>query len=435
MRTAVMLSIVGLSLSGCGAAAPPPGDGGPAIATAPAALVVSAEPAPVSFETWLAGVRREALAQGVSAATLDAAFAGLQPAERVVELDRSQPEFTLTFWRYLGNAVNDRRIGRGRQQLQQNAGLLRQAEARYGVPGNYLVAFWGLETDYGANLGGFPVIQSLATLAYEGRREDFFRRELLTALKILDAGNVSPDRMEGSWAGAMGQMQFMPTTYEAYAVDADGDGRKDIWDSRPDAFGSAAHYLSQLGWQAGQRWGMEVALPAGFDYAQVSIDTFPENWLPIAAWRAKGVTLTDGGALPAAGPQAAVILPAGAEGPAFLVLDNYRRILNWNRSMLYAVAVGYLADRIAGGAPLSKVAPSTDDRLTIKEVEEIQRLLTARGFDTRGVDGRIGPMTRSAIRSYQIASGLPADGYADPPLLVRLRGDAARPLPDAGLPR
>lgn len=381
-----------------------------------------------AFAAWLEDLEAEARAAGISQATLDSAFAGIDaPIERVVEQDRSQPEFTLTFWNYFQRAVSDERVASGQQLYRQHQALLQRVEAQYGVPGRVLVAFWGLETNYGSTFGNYSVIHALATLAYDQRRSDFFRRELLTALRIIEGGHIEPARMEGSWAGAMGHLQFMPSTFMAHAVDADGDGRRDIWGSLPDVFASAGRFLHDLGWKADETWGREVLLPAGFDHGLASIQTYPEHKLPLADWAALGVRAADGGPLPRldAGTdlQAALLLPAGHDGPAFLVYDNYSRILDWNRSILYALAVGHLSNRIAGAPPLTARPTGIDQRLTLDEVTEIQTRLAGLGFDVGEADGRVGPQTRSAIRAYQKARGYPADGVAEPRLLNRLRSE------------
>lgn len=404
--------------------------GGPSAEAAPQTAAIApagttAQPAvqidQADFETWLQGLRREARGRGVSEATLDRAFAGIRPIPQVIELDRRQPEFTLTFWRYLGNAIADERVRRGRELLRTHGELLARVEAAYGVQPRYLVAFWGLESSYGDNFGSFPVIGALATLAHDPRRADFFREELLTALRILEAGDIAPERMEGSWAGAMGHLQFMPSTFAAYAVDATGDGRRDIWGSLPDVFASAANFLSQVGWRGDEDWGLEVLLPAGFDHSLSSIDTQPETWMSLAEWSALGVRAASGYALPQEAREAALLLPAGHAGPAFLVHQNYLRILRWNRSILYAVAVGHLADRLVGGPPLAAQPPAEDQRLSNEEVRELQSLLMRLGYDAGGVDGRLGPRTRAAIRAFQRSSGLPPDAFADPRLLAELR--------------
>lgn len=376
------------------------------------------------FDRWLEALRSEARSEGISSETFDQAFAGVAPISRVIELDRRQPEFTLTFWRYFNNAISEERVRRGRALLQEHGDLLNEVEARYGVQPRYLVAFWGLETNFGDTFGNFPVIGALATLAHDTRRSDFFRGELLTALKILEAGDIAPSRMEGSWAGAMGHLQFMPSTFAAYAVDADGDGRRDIWGSYPDVFASAGNFLSQVGWRAGEDWGQEVLLPADFDHSLASIATTPETWKSMREWSALGVSAASGYGLPQSEQRAALILPAGHSGPAFLVHHNYERILRWNRSIFYAVAVGHLADRIAGGSGLSAQAPGQDQRLSNDQVRELQSLLMNLGYDAGGVDGRLGPQTRSAIRDFQRNQDLPQDAFADPRLLAQLRSAA-----------
>ncbi|GAA0569536.1 lytic murein transglycosylase [Caenispirillum bisanense] len=372
-----------------------------------------------AFTRWKADMRAEAQARGLSAralAALDAAQ--LQP--RVLELDRSQPEFTQTFWGYLGRAVNDRRVEEGRALMQRHADLLAGLEVRYGVPGRFLVAFWGMETNYGSNFGGFPVVDALATLAWDARRSAFFRNELLAALRIIDGGHIEPQRMVGSWAGAMGHMQFMPTTFAAHATDATGDGRIDIWGSLPDALASAAKYLSDIGWKRDQTWGREVSLPPGFDYSVADGQTRKS----LQEWAALGIGRSDGGGpLPVVeGMQATLILPGGARGPAFLVYDNFNAIMTWNRSVLYAVAVGHLADRIAGMPPLATPRPTDDRPLSRDEVMRLQALLNSAGFDAGQPDGLVGSGTRGALRAFQRAAGLPPDGYPTPQVLAALEG-------------
>lgn len=384
-------------------------------------LTAPAAAAEQSFDAWLAEFRIRAQAEGIEAATLDRAFAGVQPIPRVIELDRRQPEFVLSFWRYLGNAVTPERIAQGQALLREHEILLSQVERTYGVQARFLVAFWGLETNYGATFGSFPVIGALSTLAWDGRRQAFFETQLLDALRIIQAGDIEPARMEGSWAGAMGHLQFIPSTFTGHAVDGDGDGRRDIWGSLPDVFTSAANYLSTLGWKGDETWGREVLLPDGFDYDLVSIATLPETRKSLADWTALGVRSADGSALPRVDIEGGLILPAGAEGPAFLVYENYRHILSWNRSILYAVAVGHLADRLVGLPDFTAQAPADQRRLAVEEVKEIQRRLAQLGFDVGEADGRIGPQTRNAIRAFQTSAGLPSDAFASPALLEELR--------------
>ena len=377
-----------------------------------------------SFAGWLTEVSREARGQSISQRTLDLAFSGLTPDPRVIELDNRQPEFTRTFWQYLDNAISEQRVANGLDAMVEHAALLNRIEAEYDVQPRFIVALWGLETGYGSFMGDFPVVRSLATLGYEGRRSDLFRTQLLDALRLVDRGDVAPAAMRGSWAGAVGHVQFMPSTYLRYAVDFDGDGRRDLWRSIPDAMASAANYLSSIGWRGDEIWGREVRLPPGFPYE--TADLAVER--PLAEWRALGVRRIDGGDLPVvADMTGSIVLPMGHRGPAFLVYDNYRAIMQWNRSTLYAVAVGHLADRLAGQGPLQGPRPALGPPLTSNEVMELQRLLNARGFDSGTPDGRAGPLTRSALRSFQSTNGLPADGYPSRDMLERLRQAAARP--------
>lgn len=381
-------------------------------------------PDPPPFEEWLAELKADAQRRGISDETLSAAFDGVTPLPKVLEYDRSQPEFTRTFWQYLDSAVTETRIERGRELLQKHAGLLGEMERKYGVQPRFLVSFWGLETNFGDYTGGFPVIDAVTTLAHDRRRADFFRNELLHALSILEAGHISKPQMKGSWAGAMGQLQFMPSTFTAHAIDADGDGRKDIWGSLPDVFGSAANYLSDVGWRGDETWGREVRLPEGFDLELASSSIRK----PLQEWQDLGVRRANGADLPiVAGMEASILLPAGVAGPAFLVYENYRNILVWNRSAYYAIAVGHLADRLIGLPPLAAKRPANDRAMSRSEVLEMQRRLNALGFDAGEPDGMVGPATRGAVKEYQKAAGLPPDGYPTPSLLEDLYGaDAAR---------
>ncbi len=365
------------------------------------------------FSSWLEGLRQEARTKGISETTLHEALDDLQPIPRVIELDRRQPEFTQTFWRYLDARITENRINRGRMLLELHAELLDSIEKQYGVQPRFLVAFWGLETNFGDYLGSFPVIGSLATLAHDPRRNDFFRSELLAALSIIDGGHISADEMFGSWAGAMGQPQFMPSTFVRFAVDADGDGRRDIWHSLPDVFASAANFLSKSGWQGDRTWGREVKLPPGFNLELTGL----EVQKTLAAWQILGVRKINGYDLPRVHIEGSLILPAGHSGPAFLVYNNYRTTLQWNRSDLYAIAIGHLADRIAGKGPLVTARPASEQRLSRSQVEKIQELLTTQGFDPGPIDGVIGSQTRQAIKEFQRTAKLPADGHPTPELL------------------
>ena len=302
-----------------------------------------------SFDAWLQDFRSEALAARISSSTVDAALAGLAPLETVIARDREQPEFTLDFRSYLARVASQSRIEEGQRMLTGHGELLRAVGSKYGMPPSLLAAVWGIESNYGRTQGDFPVVQALATLAYDGRRGALFRRELLNALRILDQGHVELAAMRGSWAGAMGQLQFMPSTFIGYAKDGDGDGRINIWGSAADALESAASFMSS-GWRAGTRWGRQVQVPDRFDLSLAGL----EKTRTLAQWQALGVRLPDGQALPRENLRASVILPEkGAREPAFLVYSNYRALLRWNRSHFFALAVGHLADRIDGGAPLA----------------------------------------------------------------------------------
>ena len=297
-----------------------------------------------SFDQWLSALRQEAGQKGISEATLNAALTGIAPIPRVIELDRKQPEGTMTFARYKEKVISQARIDKGRKMLQQHRSQLEKTSAHYGVPPEVIVALWGIETSYGENTGGFDVVPALATLAHDGRRSTFFRSELLTALQIIDEGHISAAAMKGSWAGAMGQNQFMPSSFKSFAVDSNNDGKRDIWSSLPDVFASTANYLSKSGWQSSQRWGRAVKIPEGFPESLTGLETKKS----LQQWHGMGITLKDGTALPNdTNIQASLVLPGGIGGPGFLVYDNYRVIMKWNKSTYFATSVGLLSDLIA----------------------------------------------------------------------------------------
>ncbi len=386
-----------------------------AVSTAPP--VTQPASATTPFPVWLEALRAEARRKGVSDGTVSLALAEVAPIPRVIELDQRQPEYTQTFRRYLDGVTSDARIANGKAMMQRHAALLEALEKEYGVPGRFLVAFWGLESDFGRDIGSYPVVNALATLAYDGRREAFFRDELFKALTILDRGHISFAKMKGSWAGAMGQTQFMPSTFLRYGVDEDRDGHVDIWGSVPDTLGSAANYLKNIGWDAERTWGREVLLPHNFDAALVSLDVdAKETVKPLSEWSKLGIKRADGGALPAAEITASLILPDGIKGPAFLVYDNYRVILKFNRSVFYAVTIGHLADRLAGAGTLA--APRVIfDPLRRDDIATLQMKLAALGFFKGTPDGVLGPATRQAVRLFQKTTGLPPDGYVDAKLI------------------
>ncbi|MFZ1414544.1 MAG: lytic murein transglycosylase [Defluviicoccus sp.] len=377
--------------------------------------------ADTDFDTWLTEFRGEARAAGIRDDVFDRVLGSSRPIEKIVELDRRQPEFVDTFWQYLGTRVTPERVGQGRAQLHRHRNLLQAIEQHYRVPAAVLVSFWALETDFGGNTGQFRAADALATLAYDGRRGAFFREQLLALLQLVQAGDV-PAEARASWAGALGQMQFMPTTYRAYAVDFDGDGRRDLWHSMPDAFASAANYLASIGWDGTGNWGEEVRLPADFDYYLAGTDVE----MPLVSWRDLGVVRASGAALEGTARRASIVLPGGAQaGPALLVSPNFRVIMAWNRAINYAVTVGHLADRIAGRGPFVTRRLDDGSSLSRTDVIEMQMLLGRLGFDAGGADGVVGSRTRDAIRDFQRTAFLPADGFPSPGLLDRLRVAAA----------
>ncbi|WP_085557324.1 lytic murein transglycosylase [Azospirillum agricola] len=420
-RHSARLLLVTLLLAGCqstGASAPVPAVGGasPAAAASPAPASRPAAQPSQSFPDWLSALRAEALAQGVRAQTFDRAFQRVKLSDRVVELDSSQPEFTRQVWQYLDSAVNEKRVQAGRQKLRENAALLNRISQRSGVPAEILVAFWGVETDFGNSTGGFSVIDALTTLAYEGRRAAYFRTELLAALRILDSGDIAPERMSGSWAGAMGQTQFMPTVFLRHAVDEDGDGHRDIWGSLPDVLASTAKFVLANGWRSGERWGEEVRLPDGFPYDQAELSVVK----PVSEWRRMGVLPAGGGELDGEG-SASIIVLAGHQGPAFLARDNFRAIMRYNPSTSYALAVALLADRMAGRAGVLGSWPRQELALSKDERTELQERLASLGMEPGTPDGIIGANTRNALRRFQTSIGVVPDGFATKGLLDRLR--------------
>ncbi len=368
------------------------------------------------FEQCRAELGKKARADGVSQTVVNTSLAKVEFLPKVIELDRQQPEFTTTFADYFNRRVNEQRIRQGRALLAEHNLLLQRVAGQYGVAPQYIVAFWGLETNFGSFFGRMPVLSSLATLACDPRRSEYFSREFVNALRIIDEGAVAPERMEGSWAGAMGHVQFMPSNYLRYAVDYDGDGRRDLWNSLPDAFASAANFLQQLGWQPGARWGREVRLPKDFPYLDAGLDTRK----PLAEWRTMGVRQAGGGTLPVADFTASLLVPAGHRGPAFLVYDNFRVIMRWNQSEFYALSVGHLADRIAGAGGLQQSIPEDAPRLNRAQVMQLQEALNAKGFDSGTPDGILGRATRRAVRAYQADQKMIADGFADTEVLERL---------------
>ncbi|MET0542090.1 MAG: lytic murein transglycosylase [Variovorax sp.] len=419
---ATLLLIAGLA--GC-ATAP---SAAPAAASAPRpAAIITTTSAPTQiadasgvqtqqFAQWVEAFRASARQSGIREATLAGALDGVQYLPRVVELDRAQPEFTRAVWDYLDRTVTPDRIALGKEKLQQYRSEVDAAAARYGVPAAVVVAIWGMESNYGSNFGNTPTIDALATLGFEGRREEWARGQLLAALKIIDNGDIDRSHMIGSWAGAMGQTQFLPSNFLAYAVDADGDGRRDIWGSMADVSASTANFLARSGWQVGQPWGVEVRLPAGFDLGRADNAVRQSA----ALWAAEGLKTMDGRPLPDM-TDAAILLPAGARGPAFLVGPNFRAILRYNNSTSYALAVGLLSQALGDGPGVQAAWPRDLATLSRSQLLELQNALNARGFDSGKPDGTMGPATRDGIRRYQRSIGVAPDGYPTTDLLERLQ--------------
>jgi lytic murein transglycosylase len=368
------------------------------------------------LQAWLAAFRLRAAAAGISTAVMDQALTGLSYDADVIRRDRNQSEFTKTIWDYLDTAASDERVKNGQAALKKHAAVLDQIEAKYGVDKEVVAAIWGLESAYGTFRGSVPTIQSLATLAYDGRRAVFFEGELLAALKILQSGDTVAANMQGSWAGAMGHTQFMPSSFLAYAVDFNGDGKRNIWGDDPtDALASAAAYLAGYGWTKGALWGVEITLPDGFDYDQTS----ERVKKPVADWQALGVRRADGGDLPDHGV-ASVLLPGGARGAAFLIFSNFQVIERYNTADAYVIAVGHLADLLKGGTRIKSDWPRDLRALTLDERLDLQTRLTRAGFDTLGIDGKMGPNTIAAVKSFQKSKGIVPDGYPSLDVLNKL---------------
>lgn len=366
---------------------------------------------------WIVEFRPRALAQGITGATFDAALRRVSYDAQVIDRDRNQSEFTKTIWDYLDTAVSDLRIENGRKALAKWDGTLSKIEAEFGVDKEVVVAIWGLESAYGTFRGSSSVMNSLATLAYDARRSEFFEGELINALQILQSGDTTPDRMTGSWAGAMGHTQFMPSSFNSHAVDHDGNGKRDIWGEDPsDALASTAAYLKHFGWTKDQPWGVEVRVPEGFDYllADREVKKTPSDWAVL------GITDMNGAAVQDHGP-ASVLLPAGAQGAAFLIFDNFEVIERYNTADAYVIGVGHLSDRIKGDAPFQHAWPRGDRALTYDERIELQERLTAAGFDTVKIDAKMGPLTVNAVRRFQLSKEIIPDGYPSLRLLDRLR--------------
>ncbi len=373
--------------------------------------------AQASTADFIRGLWPEAQAAGVSRNAFEAAFADYAPIQQVMDLTKKQPEFSQTVQAYIDRRVTDAQANKGRAMRGEWAQTLAGAQQRWGVQPEIVLAIWGMETNFGGYMGGNNTIHALATLTQNGYRESFFRKELVTALKIISDGHITPRAMTGSWAGAMGHTQFMPTSFMRYAVDYNGDGKKDIWNSVQDALGSTANYLNSFGWRPGETWGYEIKLPSNFDFATArTIER-----APISQWQRMGITRVSGRDFPRSGDMARLYMPAGARGPAFLLLPNFDVIKRYNNSDSYALAVGHLADRILGGGSFVTPWPAGDYALTKAQRTEVQSLLSRAGYDVGTPDGVVGPKTRAAVMAFQSRAGLPADGHVSGLLLERLK--------------
>jgi lytic murein transglycosylase len=358
------------------------------------------------FNACLGELRREATAKGITPQTFDTALAGVEPDQGVLDAMDSQPEFKTLIWDYMAGLVDEQRIAEGRAKLAEQGATLAEVERKFGVDRHVLVAVWGVETDYGKVRGGRPLMRSLATVSCFGHRQRFFRSELLAALRIVQSGDIASEALVGSWAGAFGQTQFMPSSFQRFAVDFDGDGRRDVIGSVADALGSTANYLARAGWVSGEPWGYEVRLPPNYKGPSGR-----RNRQAVAQWNALGIRRMDGEPLAGTSP-AGLLLPAGAAGPAFIVFKNFDVIHAYNPAESYVLAIAHLSDRLRGAGPLLTAWPTDDPGLSRAERREVQQRLVERGFDIGAVDGMIGPRTRAAIEAFQAAAGLPVDGRA-----------------------
>ncbi len=384
---------------------------------APERAVARVSTANRAFQRWINDFRRRALGQGIDARVFDRAFRGIRYNTSVIQRDRNQTEFTKQIWDYLDSAASPTRVRDGKRVLRRYERVLDRIERTYDVDKEIVAAIWGLESRYGERRGELPVIESMATLAFDGRRGSFFEKQLVAALKILQSGDVAPRDMKGSWAGAMGHTQFIPTSYLAYAVDFTGDGKRDIWSEDPrDALASTAAYLRRFGWTKGQPWGVEVTLPRGFNPAQASRN----NKKMPSQWAAQGVVGVDGKPVPNHG-RAAILLPAGPRGAAFMIFDNFSVLERYNNADAYVIGVGHLADRIGGGPPIQAEWPRGYKPLTFNQRKEMQRRLRRKGFALEKIDGIIGPNTVAAIRGFQRSIGAEANGHPSQTVLRQLR--------------
>ncbi|SFK24287.1 lytic murein transglycosylase [Celeribacter marinus] len=369
------------------------------------------------FDRWIDAFKARAAREGISQTVLTRAFSGIDYNESVIAKDRNQSEFTKQIWDYLDSAASPTRVKNGKAAMRKHAKTLDDIEARFGVDKHVVAAVWGLESAYGATRGDIPIIEALATLAYDGRRGRFFEAQLIAALQILQSGDTTPRNMTGSWAGAMGHTQFIPTSFLAFAVDGDGDGKRDIWSDDPtDALASTAAYLARHGWNKNQSWGVEVRLPRGFDYSSAR----RENMRAPSDWGSMGVVGMNGQPVPNYGA-ASILLPAGAQGAAFMIFENFRVIERYNKADAYVIGVGHLSDLLKGGDPIQASWPRGYNPLSFNEKKQMQRILKRKGFLDDKVDGIIGPNSINAIRDFQRSIGVTPDGYPSQTLLGQLR--------------
>ena len=388
------------------------------VAPAPVVQPLSAD---AQFAAFIRDFRAQALAAGITPQVYDSSMTGLFREPEIEALNLNQPEFSKPIWSYLDGAVSNKRVTQGQAEIQTYSSALSNIQSKYGVPKEILVAVWGMETDYGAAMGSFNMFDALATLGYAGTRADYGRKELIAALKMEQQENLAPSQMTASWAGAFGHTQFIPSAFLQYAVDGDGDGRRDLWHSAPDALASTANIMMTQGWTRGGRCEEEVTLPSGFAYELADGETQKS----VDDWRKLGVTRASGGSLSSSDKQAALLLPAGVHGPAFLVYDNFKTVLLYNNSVSYALGVCLLAHRLAGGMPVIATWPRYELPLSRNDRLAMQMDLKTLGFDPGDIDGLLGRHVRAEIRLYQKAHGIPADGFPTQSLLQRITQDVA----------
>lgn len=428
-RLAVVTIAVSFALPAAAQFAPPPARPAAPKATAPKTTAPSPRAASchngASFDRFLADVKSQAVAAGVSQRTISEASPYLVYDQGIVNRDRGQRVFGQLFTEFAGRMAAPYRMQNGQQHIKQHAAAFARAEKEYGVPPAVIAAFWGLESDFGVNMGNLPTLKSLVSLAYDCRRSEMFVNETIAALKIIDRGDLTPDEMIGSWAGELGQTQFLPVHYVNYAVDYDGDGRRDLLRSEDDVIGSTANYIANgLKWRRGEPWLEEIKVPQNLPWDQTDLSV----QLPRSKWAQFGVTCPDGRPLPNDNLAASVLLPMGRNGPAFMAYANFAAYTEWNNSLIYSTTAGYLASRIAGAAPMRRPAGQVA-QLPFNELKQLQQLLVQAGFNVGKIDGVLGQQSRAAVKAMQIKYGLPADSWPTAELLARMRGGTALAQP------